>query len=748
MKLIRRLFTVINVIAVTFFFSGFSSLVYQIVWQRYISFFLGSDTIASTITVAAFLAGLGLGNLGGGYLADFISNRSRLVVFALAEFGLCVFGFCTKIIFYDFLYGSALVDISSRPLIFSILFIVMLIPSTFMGLTLPLLSKSFSAQGLDITRSIGSLYSINTFGACVGAFLTTFIILPLFGFDKGFLVASGLNLFVGLVTLLMIFFIKKSNQGPVAEVDTVSVEMNWNTSFIGWLPLYFLSGFIAIALEIIWFRLCGNIIKSDSYTYGMILSFYLLGLALGGIVGTWLSKKGDARLYFLGLQALVPMLAIGLLVFFLVLASERFNVLGLYTHLQNYDTSFSVRNLVILYGFVPFVLILVPTMVMGATFPLLQQAVNQSFESLGRKMGWLMLSNIGGNILGAFVTTFILLEYFGTSLALKTLGFVSMVFIVFMFTKAKLMASILYILLIASILFFYNNDTLYAKIQATPKEKLIYIERASGVSSIKPSTDGEPMSVVYSNNLGQSWIPYMAGDLHLLLGAAPVFFHPNPQKVAIIGLGSGCTLFGAAGRSTIQKLVCYEIMEGQKEMVEKYGKTGYKPALQLFQNPVVQLIEADGRYELFKSDETYDIIEADALRPTSAYSGNLYSVEYFSLLKQKLRPGGLAVTWAPTKRIFNSFCSTFPYVYQLNGILFGTDRPLDHSIEKFQANFMNDPLAKSYFSNAGIELQPFVMNWFNQLKPVQPQSWDKNEINTDLYPVDELYRSRIAKMFQ
>ncbi|MBY0424495.1 MAG: fused MFS/spermidine synthase [Cytophagales bacterium] len=745
MELFKRQNSFVSVITVTFFLSGFSSLVYQIIWQRYISFFVGSDTIASTITVAAFLAGLGLGNLWGGYLADSASNTLRLGLFALAELGLCVFGLCTKTIFYDWMYGSTLIQFSDRSYVLLLLFMVLLIPSTLMGLTLPLLSKTFTAKGLDITKSVGTLYSTNTFGACFGAFITTLIILPLYGFDRGYLVAFGINFLVASTAGWYILKEPKENDPDKLPETFTQKKLEWSPEFMVWLPIYFLSGFIAIALEIIWFRLCGNIIKSDSYSYGIILSFYLMGLALGGIMGTWLSKKGNANVYFLGLQGIVPSLAMALILGFLVLASQSINFLGLHTHLQNYDTTFHIRNLVILYGFVPCILILLPTMVMGATFPLMQQTANQSFESLGRKMGWLLLSNIGGNILGAFLTTFVLLEFFGTSMALKLLCIASIFFIILLYSKAKIVASVLYMITLAFVLFFYDNPTLYSKVQATSKEKLLLVERASGVSSIKYPENQASLSVVYSNNLGQSWLPYTGGDIHLLLGAAPVLFHPNPKKIAIIGLGSGCTLFGAAGRESLEKIVCFEIMEGQKEMLTQYGNTGYLPAIQLLKNPKIQFKDADGRYELYKSDQKFDIIEADALRPTSAYSGNLYSIEYFQLLRRKLNPGGIAVTWAPTERIYNAFCSTFPYVYDIGGILFGSESPMKKNGTE---NFICEAYSQSYFSNAGIDIVPLAAQWFNQLKPVAQGSWDKNIVNTDLYPVDELYRSRISKIFQ
>lgn len=736
------------ILVFTFLLSGFSALTYQIVWQRFISFFIGSDTISSALNVASFMAGLGLGNLLGGYLADHVSNKNRLIIFSSAELLLGIFGFFSKSIFYEFLYQNTALDIPSKAILFCLLFIVLLIPTTLMGITLPLLSKTLTNTGMEASKSIGTLYSINTFGACLGAFMTTLIILPLMGFEKGYLVASGLNIASSILIIFLILLTEKQWTNKVASNKSFKSSFTWDNEFIKWMSIYFLSGFIAIALEVIWFRVCGNIIKSDAYSYGLILSFYLLGLALGGVIGTWICQKRiNASATFLILQICIPLISMGLIYIFSNLASAEKNFLGLYIHLQNYDYNFELKNMLVLYGFVPGLIILIPTIIMGITFPLIQKITNNSFDSLGRKIGWLMFANILGNILGAVGTSFFLFETIGTAGALKLCAFLSIFFIGYLFKENFKRLSLLCLSLSLIFTFvFFNNNQLWSKLQATPSELLVYIENASGISSLKLNEKKGEHAVVFSNNLGQSWLPYTAGDVHFLLGAAPAFIHPNPKKIAIIGLGSGSTLFGAACRPTIDKIVCFEIMKGQKELLVKYSENGYLPVKELISNKKIQFVEKDGRYELYKSSEKYDIIEADALRPISAYSGNLYSIEYFQLLKSKLNKGGIAVTWAPTKRIFNSFCLTFPYVTEIQGILFGSEQPI-HFIKNRTETALENVNSTNYFKSSGINISERVYTWMGLFKNTDKGTINSSIINTDLYPVDELTRNQLNKLF-
>ena len=182
--------------------------------------------------------------------------------------------------------------------------------------------------------------------------------------------------------------------------------------------------------------------------------------------------------------------------------------------------------------------------------------------------------------------------------------------------------------------------------------------------------------IVFVNGVGQSVIPY--GDIHTALGAVPALVHPNPRNVAIIGLGSGDTVYAAAARPETATITCIEIVRPQLATLRQLaGRDTYAALPALLADPRVAHVSGDGRAYLLRTPQRFDVIEADALRPTSAYSGNLYSEAYFTLLKNRLTPNGLAATWVPSKRVHDTFVRVFPYGVSLPGILLGSSQPFD-----------------------------------------------------------------------
>jgi hypothetical protein len=242
---------------------------------------------------------------------------------------------------------------------------------------------------------------------------------------------------------------------------------------------------------------------------------------------------------------------------------------------------------------------------------------------------------------------------------------------------------------------------------------------------------------VFVNGVGQSTIPY--GDIHTALGMLPAFLHPAPREVAIIGLGSGDTVYGMAGRPDIRRITCVEIIRPQLSglrrlaIVQPYGGlTG------LLADSRVEHVAGDGRIFLMRSTATFDIIEADALRPTSAYSGNLYSEEYFTLVKSRLNPGGLAATWLPTERVLNAFVRVFPYVLSAEGILVGSLEPINVDRGEIERR-LSDPRVRDHYARAGVNVNEMMSLYLANPARYTP-GFNRDaltDFNSDLFPKDE-----------
>jgi hypothetical protein len=250
---------------------------------------------------------------------------------------------------------------------------------------------------------------------------------------------------------------------------------------------------------------------------------------------------------------------------------------------------------------------------------------------------------------------------------------------------------------------------------------------------------------VTAGGLDLSEIPY--GGIHTMLGALPILLHPSPRRVAVIGLGSGDTSYAAGARSDVEEVVTVEIAGSQLDALRAFHAQRPYPGLAtLFEHPRFRIVVGDGRTHVRRDPGRFDVIEADALRPTSAYAGNLYSLEYFALLRERLAPGGLAVTWVPTPRVFRTFVRSFPHVLRLGDIAVGSDTPIPFDRAALFAR-CREPDVQSHFRRVGIEICELLRRALaaEQLLQIGPDD-DRShlsDVNSDLFAKDEfLVRSR------
>jgi len=279
-----------------------------------------------------------------------------------------------------------------------------------------------------------------------------------------------------------------------------------------------------------------------------------------------------------------------------------------------------------------------------------------------------------------------------------------------------------------------DGGTLWARLHGSATHAVIAAEDGSGVSVLKPSRSSRD-TAVFVNGIGQSWIPY--GGIHTVLGALPALLHPDPQNIVIIGLGSGDTAFAAAGRSETSRLTCVEIIGAQLTTLRRQSAIQPYPGLtRVLTDPRIDHVIGDGRAFVLRSGPVFDIIEMDALRPTSAYAGNLYSREYFGLLRRRLKPGGFAVTWAPTARTRDTFASVFPHALVFGDIMVGSSDPIvfDPAVIKVRLEAVRD-----YYAEAGIDIVglfgPYLAGQPHRIGPGDARK--TADLNTDLFPRDE-----------
>ena len=767
-----------------FFASGFAALLYQVVWQRMLVIFSGADVYSATIIVAAFMAGLGLGSLAGGHAADRVSPRASLILFALAELSVAAFGVLSGTLYYEVLYARiGQLAIGAAPMA-AILFASLLWPTFFMGASLPLLARAVTRRIEEAASSVGALYGWNTLGAAAGAILATWWLLPQIGLDGSLRVAAMVNAAAAAAVLPFALRGMQTRTGtltpapppraaaaampPDPPADHVPVWM--------WAAVYGFSGLLALSLEIVWFRMLGVMMKSTAFTFGTLLALYLGGLGLGSLAGTALAGRvRRPAAVFLALQAAVGLCAGGLAAIFIVIAGDARALTGYFGSYEPLNMADSVASLravmasvltntsppeqspasfIRLYIGVPIVLVVPATFLMGCSFPLLQRIVQTDVALLGRRVGVLLLANILGGIGGTMLTGWVLLDVFGTPGTLRLLtasssGFALLAAVLVFRTRpvslrgqaippAVAAAAVTAVLFVPLLIAMPGAATFWARLHGTTIDRLVFGEDGSGLSVVKTEDDDPARThVVFVNGVGQSTLPY--GDIHTALGALPAFLHPAPRDAAVIGLGSGDTLHAMAGRLDLERVTSVEIIGPQLRTLEQLNhRSPYGGLRSLLEDPRIEHISGDGRIHLMRSGRRYDIIEADALRPGSAYSGNLYSDEYFRLVRGKLNAGGLAATWAPTARVHNTFLRVFPYVVSVPGILIGSDTPIDLD-RRTIATRTADPRVRRYYEAAGIDIERLLDDYL--AAPVSyPPAFDREaltDFNTDRFPRDE-----------
>ncbi len=286
------------IILILFFFSGASALVYEVVWMKMLTVVFGATALAISTTLASFMAGLALGNYWFGRLVD--RSHRPLLIYALLEFGIGIFAFIMPAIFslldgiYIFVYQDITQNYIGLSLIrFVLSFVILLIPTTLMGGTLPVITRFLFRRSGHLGERVSQLYSVNTLGAVVGTFAAGFFLIAALGIHEAAYLAGAINL---LIAIVMVALDRKysaksedNNQKSIVASDALTGNNHSNQLFtprLARLALWAIgiSGFCSLAYEVLWVRALVFILDNTSHAFTTMLSAFLFGLALGSLV--------------------------------------------------------------------------------------------------------------------------------------------------------------------------------------------------------------------------------------------------------------------------------------------------------------------------------------------------------------------------------------------------------------------------------------------------------------------------------
>jgi predicted membrane-bound spermidine synthase len=717
-----------------------------VAWQRMLGLFSGSDVRSVTIIVASYLLGLGLGNLLGGSVSDRLSNQKCVMVYGSCNLAIAAFALASRFIFYDLLFLRLQYLAQSLPVTLGIVFFSLLIPTVLMGISLPMLSKAVNRSTEGAASLIGWLYGFNTLGSGAGTLISGWYIIGTLGYDKTVYLGAVFSFTVGMSALILASRFSPSNFLHHKSEITAAPLANktQSQSLQSWYLLVFLSGFTAISWEIIWFRVLDIALQSNAYTYGHLLAFVLISSAIGSMIGAKVvAYIRQPKKVFLIIQGIISLYS----------ASAIWSI-GLYwqahpglrsdagfINLNNLSTEVLFKYLVI-----PGVITIVPSLLMGFYFPLVQQAVQQNYGEIGKRVGFIYLACILGNTLGSLLTGLVLIDILGTAGSIRLLLIIGICFLLLIRPNLlkNLSIAALIMLAVVTTAIFPSNNRLWAALHAVdPQAYFQVVEDSTSVAAIA-ETNGK--GKLLASGQVQANFPYL--HIHGLLGSTPALLHPNPEKIMIIGLGSGGTPHTVGVNPLTKKIKIIELLGAELPVLQQYAKRPAGKALKhLFQDPRYEIIVGDGRRELTISNEKFDIIEADAIQPWRSRAGMLYSQEFFQQVQAHLKPGGFFVQWDVGAGAQQTMQSVFPYVVKVGmagnlWILIGGNEPIAFD-QKLLLQRLEQPQVVNFLQQAQIDpvkvrqdvRQAYVRQFASQDKKPQPY-------NTDLFPRCEYYLNR------
>lgn len=687
-----------NAILAVFMISGATALAYEVVWVRQMTLIMGVSVYAVSAVLSAFMAGLSLGSFAFGRLAD--RMRRPLVLYACLEAGLalCAVAFpwildhLTLPLFLAaakvFPTGSLQIQIAR----FSIAVASIILPSILIGGTFPVVARSYRAKAARVGRDLSVLYALNTIGAVLGILFVGFVALASVGMKTTLYSTAIVNLLLAAISLV----ISRAEAVQVTPSPAPAQSQGGAHRFTrtAWicLAVAFLSGFVSLACEVMWNRVLVFYLHNSTYAFSAMLSTYLVGIALGSAILSRFVDRLSNLPRLLGilviLLAFSVLLSVGAVRSLPEVMEFALGVAGLNSWAD---------SLVYLYLQTAFVMLL-PTLLLGAIFPLTIRMYLVDAGRFGKEVGFVTSINTLGAVLGSFCAGFILIPTIGLRNAFLLMVTISLLTGLLVWRgfgvwprKRQLILSLagLATLVLAWVMvptrLFYSN---YARHVG----EILYYEEESTDTVMVTQYMGKLSSrmLVFSDGRGTAGIPTVVEDR--FYGHLPMLLHDDPQDVLVICFGVGNTM-GAISRHDAARIDCAELSPGVVACADFFPTNRG-----VLQDPRVSLSIEDGRNYLLTTDQLYDIIHLDPPELHSAGVVSLYTREFYELCRSRLRPGGILSHWINVtllpeeelRMLVRTFQAVFPHTtiwqgpnrYSWNFI--GWDRPLAIDLGVFE----------------------------------------------------------------
>ena len=738
---------------VAFFLSGAAALVFELIWTRLLLLSLGATSAAVGAVLGAFMGGMAVGSALAG--RSFLARRDPIITFALLEGWIGVYGLASPLLL-------RFVSAVPSELQF-VCALMLLLPATIaMGASLPVLSRAFGRDKAWPATEVGRLYAVNTAGAVLGPLLAVFALFPTVGLTKTLYVAAGADLLV----LFGIILARKTLPG-LSTATSGELLPKGDRPALLLVGAMAVSGASAMVYEVAWSRTLSLVYGSSIYGVSIMLSTYLLGLAAGSALASFLLRKRTEPLSYRVASWLLIGSSGGAFASLLVTRNLPYVFLNLYRSAPERDLTLFVTQFVIAAA-----LMLPATLCLGAMLPAVVAALPSSKSDLGHRVSWLYTANLGGAALGAVLAAGVLLGSFGIELSVRVASLVALTAAVLLAAvsgRARSRAPMTVSVTVGLIILAFDptgellvkSFGLYTHPQDPSRDssslhelveshRLVYYRDGPTATVAVQKID---RFVLLKIN-GKTDASNGPGDTstQLMLGHLP-FVVAHADRVAVIGWGSGMTA-GAILHHPVESVDAFEIEPAVIEASKCFEPDNGKPLA----DPRLRLVMGDARSELLRSAGNYDLIVSEPSNPWITGVSNLFTRDFFEIVSSKLKPNGIVCQWfhlygmsdESTRTLLATFRSVFPHALAFKDhdlILLGSRKPFQLSMSLTRGLF-EDPAIKDSLASAHIRYPADILAEL-RLDDVGMASYSQGApINTDdnllleLAAPRSLYRDR------
>lgn len=693
----------------------------------------GATAFATSAILSTFFAGLALGSFLFGRVAD--RSRNPLALYAVLEAGVGAFAFLLPVLLTGvtaaYVALARQFDLGFYPLslvrlVLAVL--VLIIPATLMGGTLPVIVKCLSRGKDRLGLDVGQLYAINTFGAVLGAVASGFFLILLVGVRETAYLAGVVNLLIAGAALALSRRMDTASVASLPE-DTAAATTPWEEPAPARMVLWAigLSGLAALALEVLWTRALVYYLDNSTHAFTTVLTAFLLGIAVGSAV---VARFADRRMRLVAVFGVVEVLiGISALVAIPILAASSPVLSGMEGQAVDAMLWWKWSGLRFLRSLT---VMLVPTILMGMTVPLAVKIYTVHVARLGQSLGRVYSANTIGGVAGSVIAGFVLIPVVGVRGGIVAIAALSTVIGIMLFwvepalqgrRTAKAVIAVCVVLLFAALSRFTAQQLVLASYRERADGTDVLFYREGIGSTVKVFRDKRGDKVLSIDGFPVAGTTQGMRDAQETLGNYPLLLSSVPSpRVNLIGFGAGGASWEAL-QYDVAAVDCVELVRGVIEASPWFREVNHD----VVQRPDYNLIMGDGRNHVLMTDKAYDVISVDATSPKMAGNGSLYTLEFYALLKERLSADGIAVQWLPfhllsdaeMKMTAKTFMQVFPHTtlwlspLKYHGLLVGSRKPLQIDVQALRRK-MQRPGVRQEMAHVGAEapldfLAGFVM---------------------------------------